>query len=118
MMPVIPLSKLHPVTTQSRSIRRQREPSAGLVLQPVSIGLSAPFPVTAAGALLMASSPARPSNHGGGAWVWQAGEAGEQGTDLWHGERQEVGLEIDGFLSPRWPPLARRSGRPGPAWRA
>jgi len=32
MMPVIPLSKLHPVTTQSRSIRRQREPSAGLGL--------------------------------------------------------------------------------------
>jgi hypothetical protein len=29
-----------------------------LVLQPVSIGLSAPFPVTAASALLMASSPA------------------------------------------------------------
>src|SRR3954465_1906906 len=88
-----------------------------LVLQPVLIGLGATLPVGATSPLLMAPAPDRPSDNSGWSGGREADQTGKQGADLRDGEGQQVDFEVGRVLSPRWPPLARRSGRAGPAWR-
>lgn len=86
-----------------------------LVLQPGFTGLSTPFPVAAPCPLLVSPSPARPSDNGAGIDGFLDSEVVQQVADLRHGQGQQIGGQIGQVLSPRWPPFARRSGRPGRA---
>lgn len=89
--------------------------SNNLVLQPGFTGLSTPFPVAAPCPLLVSPSPARPSDNGAGIDGFLDSEVVQQVADLRHGQGQQIGGQIGQVLSPRWPPFARRSGRPGRA---
>src|SRR5256885_11510230 len=72
----------------------------GLVLQP-ELGRSSPFPMAFAGSLLMPAAPARPEV--GGLAVRRPGpdQVPEQTAHFRHGERQQVGFEIDRAFFPR-----------------
>src|SRR4051794_30992787 len=76
-----------------------------LVLQP-ELGRSSPFPMALSGPLLMPAAPARPE--AGGIAVWRLGpdQVPQQAAHFRHGERQQVGFEIDHAFFSR----PRRSG--------
>jgi len=71
-----------------------------LVLQP-ELRRSSPFPMAFAGSLLMPAAPARPEV--GGLAVRRLGpdQVPEQTAHFRHGERQQVGFEIDRAFFPR-----------------
>src|SRR5215213_9550568 len=71
-----------------------------LVLQPGFKG-SSPFPVVFPGPLLVAAAPARPG--AGGLMIRRSGpdQMPQQAPHVGHGERQEIGREIDRAFFPR-----------------
>src|SRR3954454_7078250 len=60
---------------------RRRAPAIGIVLQPGFTGACSTLPVVAAGALLVASSPARPVEHGPGIGPARPEQAPEQAPE-------------------------------------
>src|ERR671915_105343 len=91
-----------------------RRPWARLVLQP-ELRRSSPFPMTLAGSLLMAAAPARPE--AGGLAVRRLGpdQVPEQTAHFRHGERQQIGVEIDHAFFPRPQRGGARRDRHAPA---
>lgn len=85
-----------------------------LVLQP-ELGRSSPFPMAFAGPLLMPAAPARPE--AGGLAVRRLGpdQVPEQTAHFRHGERQQIGGEIDRAFFPRQRCSKARQDRRGPA---
>lgn len=89
-----------------------------LVLQPGFIGASPSCPVASFSALLVASSPRRPSQDPSGIGRARPDQTPDEAAYLRHRMRQKVDPGIDRLLSPRRPSCARWSGRRAPAWRA
>src|SRR4051794_10196211 len=87
-----------------------------LVLQPRFTRAGPALPVAAAGALLVASAPARPVEDGVGIGRSCPDQPPHQPTHLRHGQRQQLRGEIERHLSPRPPPRGPRRGRRAPAW--
>jgi hypothetical protein len=87
---------------------------AALVLQPCFKG-SSPFPVAFPGPLLVAAAPARPG--AGGLMIRWSGpdQMPQQAAQFGHGERQEIGREIDGAFFPRRQCSEARQDRHAPA---
>src|SRR6476659_10980812 len=91
-------------------------PNDPLVLQPGFTGACSTLPVAAAGALLVASSPARPVEDGPRIGPARPEQAPEQPAHLGHGQRQQLRGEVERRLAPRLPPRGPRRGRRAPAW--
>src|SRR4051812_31970791 len=85
-----------------------------LLLQP-ELGRSSPFPMALAGPLLMPAAPARPE--AGGLAVRRLGpdQVPEQTAHFLHGERQQIGFEIDRAFFPRPQRGGARRDRHAPA---
>src|SRR3954468_20943659 len=81
-----------------------------LVLQP-ELRRSPPFPMAFAGPLLMPAAPARPE--AGGLAVRRLGpdQVLEQTAHFRHGERQQIGVEVDRAFFPRLPRWGPRRAR-------
>jgi len=74
----------------------------GLVLQP-GLVRSSSFPMASAGSLLMAATPARPGACGLGVRRPGPDQQPEQASHFRHGDRQQIGLEIErAFFPRRW----------------
>ena len=103
----------HPSMGETRRKRTSLH-SGGLVLQP-ELRRSSPFPMALAGSLLMAAAPARPE--AGGLAVRRLGpdQVPEQTAHFRHGERQQIGVEIDHAFFPRPQRGGARRDRHAPA---
>src|SRR3954463_8570097 len=71
------------------------------------------MPMSTPRSLLMLSAPRRPVQHG--AWRWRslADQRPQQGSDLGHGEWQQLGGEVHRVHTPRSRPFGRRRDRRG-----
>src|SRR3954452_8561423 len=85
-----------------------------LVLQPGFIGSSS-FPMALSGSLLMPAAPARPETGGLGVNRPGPDQVPEQAAHFRHGERQQVGFEIDRAFFPRPRCSGSRRDRHAPA---
>jgi hypothetical protein len=73
-----------------------------LILQP-GLVRSSSFPMASAGSLLMAATPARPGACGLGVRRPGPDQMPEQASHFRHGDRQQIGLEIErAFFPRRW----------------
>src|SRR4028119_1702551 len=89
-----------------------------LVLQPGFMVLRPSAPVGSAGALLMASTPRRPMEHGSRSGWSVPDEAPEQAPHLGHGQRQQLGGEVVLVRPPPGRARAARRERGAPGGRA
>ena len=92
-------------TPQSGLIRDQACPVSALVLQP-GLRWSSSFPMAFPGSLLVAAAPVRPGVCGLVVRWPGPDQMPQQAAHLGHGERQQIGFEIDHAFFPR----PRRSG--------
>ena len=82
--------------------RFQTDVKTALVLQP-GLVRSSSFPMASAGSLLMAATPARPGACGLGVRRPGPDQQPEQASHFRHGDRQQIGLEIEhAFFPRRW----------------
>src|SRR3954454_5817856 len=100
--------------TIAQSFAASDTDSTALVLQP-ELGRSSPFPMAFAGPLLMPAAPVRPE--AGGLTVRRLGpdQVPEQTAHFLHGERQQIGFEIDHAFFPRPQRGGARRDRHAPA---
>src|SRR3712207_4486196 len=93
-------------------------PRSALVLQPGFMLPDPLVPVASSRALLVSPAPIGPAQDGGGVWGSAPHEAPEQAPHLGHGQRQQLGGEVEFVLSPQRRPCGARRERRAPAWRA